>query len=162
MRRKKKSPLPAAQACGLTVTWLAEGEDRAGWSQTSAPGTTALNLACSGEAYCPQTGTGGHTEEQQREAGQERGWRRKERRQEEIRKHSKTVGGGKEHLFYTPSEAVITLFFLLWKWFLNIFNTLLLSAALCVLPSSCYIPTLHVSILILCCCCNDPVSHKNI
>lgn len=69
--RKKKGPLPAARACGLTVTWLAEGEDRAE-SQPSAPGTTALNLAWGGEAYCPQTGTGGHTEEQQRQAEQNR------------------------------------------------------------------------------------------
>lgn len=86
MRRKKKGPLPAAPACGLTVTWLAEGEDRAGWSQPSAPGTTALNLAWRGEAYCPQTGTGEHTEEQQREATQGGGEKRKtKRRQEKTR-----------------------------------------------------------------------------
>lgn len=78
------------------------------------------------------------------------------RRQEEIRKHSKT------DLFYTPSKAVIKVFFILWKLFLNIFNTLLFPAALCFIPSGCYIPVLHVSILILCCGCSDPVSHKNI
>ncbi len=79
MRRKKKGPLPAAQACGLTVTWLAEGEDRAGWSQPSAPGTSALNLAWGGEAYCPQTGTAEHTDERQRATEQERGWRREKK-----------------------------------------------------------------------------------
>lgn len=92
-RKKKKGPLPAAQACGLTVTWLAE-KDRAGWSQSSAPGTTALNLAWGGEAYYPQTGTEEHTEKRQRETEEERG-ERKQRREEkkiEIRKHS--VGRG--------------------------------------------------------------------
>lgn len=87
MRRKKKGPLPAAQACGLTETWLAEGEDRAGWSQPSAPGTTALNLAWGGEAYCPQTGgTAEPTDERQRETEQERGWRREEKEKKETRR----------------------------------------------------------------------------
>lgn len=51
-----------------------------------------------------------------------------------------------------------------WKWFLNTFNTLLLSAALCPAPSGCFIPVLHVSILILQggWCSGDPVSRKNI
>lgn len=74
MRRKKKGgPLPAAQACSLRETWLAEEEDIAGWSQPSAPGTTALNVAWADEAYWPQTGTGKHTGQQQREAEQETG-----------------------------------------------------------------------------------------
>lgn len=98
MRRKKKGPLPAAQACGPTETWLAEGEDRAGWSKPSAPGTTALNLAWGCEAYRSQTGTGEHTDERQRgrtgERVEERRERKKRRRQEEIRKHSKTIGNG--------------------------------------------------------------------
>lgn len=107
MRRKKKGPLPAAPACGLTVTWLAEGEDRAGWSQPSAPGTTALNLAWRGEAYCPQTGTGEHTQRSSRERQdrvEERRGRQEEdkKRQEEIRKHSQTARRGWRHLIYTP------------------------------------------------------------
>lgn len=65
-KEEKEGPLPAAPACGLTAPWLVEGEDRAGWSQTSAPGTTALNLAWGGEACCPQAGTGDHTKQQQR------------------------------------------------------------------------------------------------
>lgn len=81
MRRKKKGPVPAAQACGLTHTWLA-AEDTAGWSQPSAPGTTALNLAWTGEAYCPQTGTGEQKEEHQRR-GEERTGEREE--EEETR-----------------------------------------------------------------------------
>lgn len=78
---------------------------------------------------------------------------REKRRQEEVRKHSKTAGRGEEHLFYTPLKAVITVFF---------FNTLVLSAALCFIPSSCHIPILHVSILIPYCCRDDPVSNKNV
>ena len=78
MRRneeKKKGPVPAAQVCGwLTATWPAEEEDRAERSHTSAPGTTALNLAWAGEACCPHTGTAEQEEEeeQQREAKEEK------------------------------------------------------------------------------------------
>lgn len=92
---RRKAPLPAAPACGLTVTWPAEGEDRAAWSRPSAPGTTALNLAWRGEAYCPQPGTGERTEEQQGEA-------EGEKRRQEIRKHSHTARRGWKRLFYTP------------------------------------------------------------
>lgn len=62
-RKKKEGPLPAAQACGLRDTLLAEEEDSAGWSRPSAPGTTALNQAWGGEAGYSQTGTGEHVEE---------------------------------------------------------------------------------------------------
>lgn len=65
--RGRTGPLPAAPACGLAVTWLAEGEDRAGWSQPSAPGTTAPSLAWRGEACRSQTGTGEHAEERKKE-----------------------------------------------------------------------------------------------
>lgn len=68
---RRKAPLPAAPACGPTGTGPAEGEDRDAWSRPSAPGTTALNLAWRGEAYCPQPGTGERREERRREAEQE-------------------------------------------------------------------------------------------
>lgn len=51
----RKEPLPAAQPCGLTKLWPAEREDRAGWNQPSALGTSALSLAWGGEACSPQT-----------------------------------------------------------------------------------------------------------
>lgn len=66
-RRKKSGPVPAAQACVPTETWLAEGGGRAEGSLTSAPGTTALNLAWAGEACCSQSGTA----EEQRASAEE-------------------------------------------------------------------------------------------
>lgn len=62
----RTGPLPAALACGLSVTWLAEGKDRAGWSQPSAPGTTAPSLAWRGEACYSQTGTGEPADERKK------------------------------------------------------------------------------------------------
>lgn len=90
--------VPAAQAGGPTETWQEEEEDRAGWSQPSAPGTTALNLPWTGETC--QTETGEDTEEQQGEterAGEER------QREEtgEVRKHSKTAGRGETFVLNT-------------------------------------------------------------
>lgn len=85
MRRKKKKsgPIPAAPAGGPTGTWPAEGGGRAE-SRPSAPGTTALSLAWGGEAYCRQTGTGEHAEEERRREVENRKGN-KERRQEKTR-----------------------------------------------------------------------------
>lgn len=54
-RGGRKKLVPAAQACGPTNIWLAKREGRGGWSQPSAPGTTALRLAWTGEACSLQT-----------------------------------------------------------------------------------------------------------
>lgn len=70
---EKEEPLPAAQACGLTATWLAEEGTRAGWSPPSAPGTNVLNLALGSETCWPLTGSAEPIEEQQRDReGEER------------------------------------------------------------------------------------------
>lgn len=82
------------------MTWPAEGEDRAGRSQTSAPGTTALNLAWEGEAYRHHTGTGGkHTEQRQREREEEKG--NKDRRLESIQRQYKE---GRNICFIHPQK----------------------------------------------------------
>lgn len=113
-------------------------EDRAGWSQPLAPDTTALNQTCGGEAYCSQTGTGERVEraEQDRSRGKDT---------RNIRKHSKTAGKTQKafHFKTLPHLPYITI--------------VSVALAFGFIPPSC-----QICILILCSCCNDPVSHSNI
>lgn len=67
VRGGRKKLVPAAQACGPTNIWLAKREGRGGWSQPSAPGTTALSLAWTGEACSLQTEAAEREQEGRRE-----------------------------------------------------------------------------------------------
>lgn len=71
-RRRRKDPVPAAPTCGLAVTWRAEWENRGGWSQPSAPDTSALSLTWRREACGSHTGTGVQAEECRRQGGRKK------------------------------------------------------------------------------------------